>query len=1022
MVRQRKDSGKSPDSKDKRLPAKAGQRPRPLLKRKEEEEKSTASKKLNVKGSPLKGSAAAKAKALVARKLKVSPKVVKAKLSLKKLGAKSKSVNKSCVDLKRVGKVRKVMSGDKGPGEASNGPVNHTDRNQTEAKPRVRKKKPGNIEKEASSKGTPKKRATASGSKDKDKEGLPRKQKVKDKDMEDSEGKSKDVANNNQTEADKNMKKRMVSKNKGENGPSENNVENSESSNCNSPPIKRKKKGEGDNGTDQKLSDNEEKAQKSGKRTKPTDGVNSSESCKLKKSRKEDSGENEECDSSASGGEEETRANSADTNHVSVKQDNGKNHQEESCSEETTQGKEGGRTEGDTSDTDCSADQGINLSNKSASEKDPKTANNHDVKSEASDDELDSKQDSSSQNRGESPHVHKDSDAGGDKSYNANCKSEMEAESSLDNCSDTKTHDTSISKPQLKSDSKPKFSVEYENISGASSGEEAPGDEETDRSATKGSQSPPNAGNSQTSPVCTNQDMQKDCQTEERPTTEQDEHWGEDSKAMYKDADMDGESSQMSTDTTADRAAMQDGAEDSESAGYTSGKGDYPSDDFGQAAPRAEGEPMSTPMESRFSMSSPRHPSATMPGCGAIPPEDTPPRSTPGREEETHIKATAVANDACSGVVTPPAEDDKSEINLRSPHYQDRRSRSTREDPYALVEEEVRLPMRPSGTAEEVPTIPAPQTAVSGEVRCERCGMIWPTLAKLAKHLESCTGATPPPSDGDDKRYKCIKCDFHSKWAFLVRRHQVNHGIYACQHCSETRASEEELQDHLKEVHPQKPTRIPCPKCGASVVSGHAYDRHMEKCPGREALICPLCKKGFKQEIRLKKHIAQHEGRTEYFQCDKCEYKTNIKCNLKKHQAVVHTDEPGDFTCTDCGKKFTTAGYLKRHMRVHTEGRPHVCHLCSKAFTTAPYLANHLQTHNAPDAVPCTEKDCDRAFKTTKLMNKHRLEFHGLGVKQYLCMFDGCDMVFYKETHYKRHMASHTGKLSRYRRVNAKEM
>ncbi|CAJ1049164.1 transcriptional repressor CTCF-like [Xyrichtys novacula] len=114
------------------------------------------------------------------------------------------------------------------------------------------------------------------------------------------------------------------------------------------------------------------------------------------------------------------------------------------------------------------------------------------------------------------------------------------------------------------------------------------------------------------------------------------------------------------------------------------------------------------------------------------------------------------------------------------------------------------------------------------------------------------------------------------------------------------------------------------------------------------------------------------------------------------------------FQCELCSYTCPRRSNLDRHMKSHTDERPHKCHLCGRAFRTVTLLRNHLNTHTGTRPHKCT--DCDMAFVTSGELVRHRRYKH-THEKPFKCsMCDYCSVeasLFVSKL--KRHIRSHTG-------------
>ena len=114
----------------------------------------------------------------------------------------------------------------------------------------------------------------------------------------------------------------------------------------------------------------------------------------------------------------------------------------------------------------------------------------------------------------------------------------------------------------------------------------------------------------------------------------------------------------------------------------------------------------------------------------------------------------------------------------------------------------------------------------------------------------------------------------------------------------------------------------------------------------------------------------------------------------------------GNFGCTGCNKKFTTAHGLEVHVRrSHNGRRPFECDVCQKTFGHAVSLSQHRTVHNQEKSFSC--KQCGKSFKRSSTLSTHLL-IHS-DTRPYPCHY--CGKRFHQKSDMKKHTYIHTGKI-----------
>jgi len=144
-----------------------------------------------------------------------------------------------------------------------------------------------------------------------------------------------------------------------------------------------------------------------------------------------------------------------------------------------------------------------------------------------------------------------------------------------------------------------------------------------------------------------------------------------------------------------------------------------------------------------------------------------------------------------------------------------------------------------------------------------------------------------------------------------------------------------------------------------------------------------------------------------------CTRKYSTAGNLRSHQRV-HTGE-FRFRCEahNCRKAFLSSYALRVHTRIHTKEKPFVCEgfsTCNAAFSTLYRLTAHKRIHTG-NTFNCSESGCPRLFTTKSDLKKHTRTH--TNERPFACSVPACGKAFVASHHLKNHMKSHQRRMAR---------
>ncbi|XP_067653491.1 uncharacterized protein [Haliotis asinina] len=310
----------------------------------------------------------------------------------------------------------------------------------------------------------------------------------------------------------------------------------------------------------------------------------------------------------------------------------------------------------------------------------------------------------------------------------------------------------------------------------------------------------------------------------------------------------------------------------------------------------------------------------------------------------------------------------------------------------------------------------------SGKYPCHLCKEQFKTYQSRYTHVlchESDDAATSKKVDTDKPRDKSrmskptdkanVTCDVCGL-VLSGPRHLVRHKLihtnerpWLCQECGKSFLRSDDLRVHQRRQHSnivnsdtnmESKFRKVCPFCKRVFTSFNSFRNHVkthksERLDG--SLKCEICGKVFIKHISLRNHQQIHKNT----------YRRGMKRNTSVHKPATLT-----YNCEDCGKQIKSKSNFVRHMKLHNEGKHHICSKCTKGFARQADLRMHERLHTGERPFLCNL--CGKGFTSNSALSHHVKMHNQPVVYKYSCT--QCEGLFASRKEFKDHVKSCTPK------------